>query len=88
MFSKLNFILLVAVTLSALYVADLRMGITRQTQIYGKAQEQEIRLNQDHAELAYEHSRYADAALIEAAARELNMHEPTDQETVELAIRP
>lgn len=88
MFSKLNFILLAAVTLSALYVADLRMGIKRQTQIYGKAQEQEIRLNQDQAELTYEHSRYADAALIEAAAKELNMHEPAEHDTVSLAIKP
>ena len=53
MFSKMNFILLLAVTLSALYVADLRLGIKRQTHLFGKGQEEEIRLNQDKAELLY-----------------------------------
>lgn len=88
MFSKLNFILLAAVTLSALYVADLRTGIKRQTQLYGKSQEQEIRLNQEQAELTYELSLYSDAALIGAAAKELNMREPTAEDTVALDMKP
>lgn len=88
MFSKLNVVLLAAVTLSALYVTDLRMGITKQTKIYGKEQESEIRLNQDQAELTYEHSRYSDAALIEAAAKELDMHKPADEDVVDLALEP
>lgn len=88
MLFKLNLILLAAVTASALYLADLRMNIKQQTQIYGKAQELEIRLNQEHAELNYEHSRYADVALVEAAAKELDMHRPADADTVDLAVEP
>ncbi|XXQ67536.1 cell division protein FtsL [Neisseriaceae bacterium B1] len=84
MFSKLNIILLLAVTLSALYVADLRMGIKRQTNLYGKSQEEEIRLNQDRAELLYEHSRYSDAKLVSEAAAKMNMHEPPAKDIVEV----
>lgn len=84
MFSKLNLILLLTVTLSALYVADLRMGIKRQTQLYGKGQEEEIRLNQERAELLYERSRYSDAKLVSAAAQKMNMREPQTKEIVEV----
>lgn len=82
MFSKINLILLLAVTLSALYVTDLRLGIKRQTQLYGKAQEEEIRLNQDKAELLHEQSRYSDAKLVTEAAEKMNMHEPRNKEMV------
>lgn len=84
MFSKLNLVLLLVVTLSALYVTDLRLGIKRQTQLYGKVQEEEIRLNQERAELLYEHSRYSDTKLVSEAAKKMNMHEPNEQEIIEV----
>ncbi|MCG7657612.1 cell division protein FtsL [Wielerella bovis] len=84
MFSKLNFVLLVAVTLSALYVTDLRMSIKRQTHLYGKGQEEEIRLNQDRAELMYERSKHSDAQQVEQAALQMKMRKPTPEETVAL----
>lgn len=82
MFSKLNFILLIAVTLSALYMTDLRLGIKRETHLYGKGQEEEIRLNQDRAELEYERSKHADERQVIQAAEKLNMHAPTSEETI------
>ena len=81
MFSRLNFLLL-AVTLSALYVVDLRLKIKWQTTAYTKGKEEEIRLNQDNAELLYERSQLADAALVEQSAKNMNMHRATDKETV------
>ena len=80
MFSRLNFLLLLAVTLSALYVVDLK--IKWQTTAYTKGKEEEIRLNQDNAELLYERSQLADAALVEQSAKNMNMHRATDKETV------
>lgn len=82
MFSRLNFLLLLAVTLSALYVVDLRLKIKWQTTAYTKGKEEEIRLNQDNAELLYERSRLADTALVEQSAANMNMHRATDKETV------
>lgn len=82
MFSRLNFLLLLAVTLSALYVVDLRLKIKWQTTAYTKGKEEEIRLNQDNAELLYERSRLADTALVEQSAANMNMHRATDRETV------
>ncbi len=84
MFSKLNLVLLLAVTLSALYVTDLRLGIRWQTHLLGKAQETEIRLGQDRAQLLYEYSRYSDAKLVSAAAQKMNMHEPKENEVLEV----
>lgn len=86
MFSKLNFLLLLAVTLSALYVADLRMGIKRQTHLYGKGQEEEIRLNQDRAELLYEQSKHSDTQQVLQAAEQMNMRKPEPNETIPLRI--
>ena len=82
MFSRLNFLLLLAVTLSALYVVDLRLKIKWQTTAYTKGKEEEIRLNQDNAELLYERSQLADASLVEQSAKNMNMHRATDKETV------
>ena len=82
MFSRVNFLLLLAVTLSALYVVDLRLKIKWQTTAYTKGKEEEIRLNQDNAELLYERSRLADTALVEQSAANMNMHRATDKETV------
>ena len=82
MFSRVNFLLLLAVTLSALYVVDLRLKIKWQTTAYTKGKEEEIRLNQDNAELLYERSRLADTALVEQSATNMNMHRATDKETV------
>ena len=82
MFSRLNFLLLLAVTLSALYVVDLRLKIKWQTTAYTKGKEEEIRLNQDNAELLYARSQLADAALVEQSAKNMNMHRATDKETV------
>ena len=80
--SKFNFILLVSVTLSALYVTDLRMGIKRQTHLYGKGQEEKIRLNQDHAELVYEQSKLSDSKQVARAAAKMKMSAPTSENTV------
>ena len=73
---------MLAVTLSALYVVDLRLKIKWQTTAYTKGKEEEIRLNQDNAELQYERSQLADAALVEQSAKNMNMHRATDKETV------
>lgn len=85
MFFKVNFALLLAVTLSALYVTDLRLGIKRQTHLFGRGQEEAIRLNQDKAELMYERSQRTDRRLIEQAAKSMNMRQPLDKDT--MAIR-
>ena len=42
MFSRLNFLLLLAVTLSALYVVDLRLKIKWQTTAYTKGKEEDF----------------------------------------------
>lgn len=73
---------MLAVTLSALYVVDLRLKIKWQTTAYTKGKEEEIRLNQDNAELLYARSQLADAALVEQSAKNMNMHRATDKETV------
>ena len=73
---------MLAVTLSALYVVDLRLKIKWQTTACTKGKEEEIRLNQDNAELLYERSQLADAALVEQSAKNMNMHRATDKETV------
>lgn len=83
-FSKFNLILLIAVTMSALYVTDLRMGIKRQTHLYGKGQEEEIRLNQERAELLYEQTKYSDKKQVMEAATRMKMREPKPEETVAL----
>lgn len=85
--TKLNLILLALTLWSAYHVVDLNNNIKRETHAYGKAQEEEIRLNQDFAELQYEHSQAVDAKLISTAAKEMNMHEPTEQETVVINIQ-
>ena len=71
-----------AVILSALYVVDLRLKIKWQTTAYTKGKEEEIRLNQDNAELLYERSQLADAALVEQSAKNMNMYRAADKETV------
>ena len=73
---------MLAVTLSALSVVDLRLKIKWQTTANTKGKEEEIRLNQDNAELLYERSQLADAALVEQSAKNMNMHRATDKETV------
>ena len=73
---------MLAVTLSALYVVDLRLKIKWQTTAYTKGKEEEIRLNQDNAELLYARSQLADAALVEQSAKNMNMHRATDKETI------
>ena len=73
---------MLAVTLSALYVVDLRLKIKWKTTAYTKGKEEEIRLNQDKAELLYDRSQLADAALVEQSAKNMNMHRATDKETV------
>lgn len=85
--SRLNLILLGLVLWSAYHVVDLNNSIKRETHAYGKAQEEEIRLNQDFAELQYEHSQAVDAKLVGTAAKEMNMREPNEQETVVLRLR-
>ena len=73
---------MLADTLSALYVVDLLFKIKWQTTAYTKGKEEEIRLNQDNAELLYARSQLADAALVEQSAKNMNMHRATDKETV------
>lgn len=85
--TKLNVILLGLVLWSAYHVVDLNNSIKRETHAYGKAQEEEIRLNQDFAELQYEHSQAVDAKLVGAAAKEMNMREPAEHETVILHLK-
>ncbi len=87
MATKTNIILLLLVLWSAYHVVDLNNSITHETQRYGKAQEQEIRLNQDYAELQYEFSQAAETKMINNAAVKLKMHAPSAQETVILELR-
>ena len=82
MLSKINFFLLVAVTLSALYLVDLRNGLRRETQLFGKGQEEDIRLRQDAADLQYQYSRLSDKTFIGEAAKKMDMHTPVPQETI------
>lgn len=87
MLTKTNIALLSAVLGSAYYVVDLTNSIKHETHLYGKAQEQEIRLNQDYAELQYELSQAVDVKIINNAAMKMKMHEPSVQETVILELR-
>ncbi|WP_304334498.1 cell division protein FtsL [Conchiformibius steedae] len=87
MFTRLNILLLAGVLASGYYVVDLNNSIKHQTQLYGKGQEAEIRLNQDYAELQYEHSQAVDLKLVHNAAGKLRMHAPAPQETVILQFR-
>lgn len=87
MATKTNIILLLLVLWSAYHVVDLNNNIKQQTQLYGKAQEREIRLNQDYAELQYQLSKAVDAKVVNNAAVKMNMHEPSAEETVILQFR-
>lgn len=87
MATKTNIILLLLVLWSAYHVVDLNNSIRHEMQIYGKAQEQEIRLNQDYAELQYEFSQMAETKIINNAATKLKMHAPSPEETVILELR-
>ncbi|SSY71175.1 cell division protein FtsL [Alysiella crassa] len=87
MATKTNIILLLLVLWSAAHVVDLNNNIRHETQIYGKAQEQEIRLNQDYAELQYEFSQASENKIINNAAKKLNMREPSVEETIILELR-
>lgn len=85
--SPLNVILMILVLWSGYYVVDLSNSIKRETQVFGQAQEEEIRLNQDFAELQYEHSQAVDAKLVSTAAKEMNMYQPADEDVVILPIK-
>lgn len=87
MATKMNVFLLLAVLWSAYHVVDLNNNIRHQTQLYGKAQEQEIRLNQDYAELQYELSRAVDVKVINTKASKMNMRTPSVEETIILELR-
>ena len=80
--TKTNIILLILVLWSAYYVVDLSNSIKQETQLYGKAQERGIRLDQDFAELQYSLSQAVDTKIINNAASKMNMHEPSVEETV------
>ena len=82
MATKTNIILLILVLWSAYYVLDLSNSIKQETQLYGKAQERGIRLDQDFAELQYSLSQAVDTKIINNAASKMNMHEPSVEETV------
>ncbi|EFG31123.1 cell division protein FtsL [Simonsiella muelleri] len=82
MATKTNIILLILVLWSAYYVVDLSNSIKQETQLYGKAQERGIRLDQDFAELQYSLSQAVDTKIINNAASKMNMHEPSVEETV------
>ena len=82
MATKTNIILLILVLWSAYYVVDLSNSIKQETQLYGKAQERSIRLDQDFAELQYSLSQAVDTKIINNAASKMNMHEPSVEETV------
>ena len=87
MFTKLNVLLLAGVLASGYYVVDLNNSIKHQTQLYGRGQEEEIRLNQDYAELQYEHSQAVDLKRVHTAAGKMNMVLPAPQNTVILQFR-
>lgn len=87
MATRTNIILLLLVLWSAYHVVDLNNNIRHQTQLYGKAQEREIRLNQDYAEIQYQLSQAVDAKVVNNAATKMNMHEPSPEETVILQFR-
>ncbi|MDO5356975.1 MAG: cell division protein FtsL [Conchiformibius sp.] len=87
MFTKLNVLLLAGVLASGYYVVDLNNSIKHQTQLYGRGQEEEIRLNQDYAELQYEHSQAVDLKLVHTAADKMNMATPSANNTVILQLR-
>lgn len=87
MFTKLNVLLLAGVLASGYYVVDLNNSIKHQTQLYGRGQEEEIRLNQDYAELQYEHSQAVDLKLVHTAADKMNMAAPSANNTVILQLR-
>lgn len=87
MFTKLNGVLLLGVLASGYYVVDLNNSIRYQTHLYGEGQEEEIRLNQDYAELQYAHSQAVDLKLIQSAASKMNMRAPEPDETVILQFR-
>ena len=82
MATKTNIILLILVLWSAYCVVDLSNSIKQETQLYGKAQERGIRLDQDFAELQYSLSQAVDTKIINNAASKMNMHEPSVEETV------
>ena len=82
MATKTNIILLILVLWSAYYVVDLSNSIKQETQLYGKAQERGIRLDQDFAEVQYSLSQAVDTKIINNAASKMNMHEPSVEETV------
>lgn len=86
MFSKVNFVLLLAVTLSALYVTDLQFLIAREMKQFGKEQAIEKRLKQDKVNFEYEQSQYLDINLMMQAAEKMNMHKPTSEETIVIKI--
>lgn len=87
MFSKLNILLLAGVLVSGYYVVDLNNSIRHETHLYGKAQEEEIRLKQDYAELHYEYSQVVDLKLVDAAATKMNMALPNPQDVVVLPVK-
>lgn len=77
---KINCILLAMVTLSAIYVVDLRLSIKYQNQIYGQGLKNEIRLKQDQAGLRYDYSRYSDARFVTQAAEKMRLRPAKEEE--------
>lgn len=81
---KLNVILLLMLTLSVLYMVDLRINIQYEIQLYGEEQEHKIRLNQERTDLKYELSRYSDAGLVLEIAHAIGLHEPNTDEVFQV----
>lgn len=77
-----NLVLLIILTVSAFYMVDLRVGIQYQTKLYGKAQEQNNRLNQGEAALMSEFNVNSDARLVLEAAKQMDMFKPSEDEVV------
>lgn len=71
---KLNFLLLVAILVSALYVVNNRVEIRKQDTIYGKAMEESIRLRQVYADVSYEYSEAIVLENVQNIAKSLNMY--------------
>lgn len=79
---KGNLVLLAALTISAIYMVDLRIGIQHQTKLYAKAQEQNNRLKQGEAALTSELNMNSDARLVLEAAKQMDMFKPSENEVI------
>lgn len=72
---KLNFLLLLAVFVSALHVVKNRVEIRKQDAIYAEANKEAIRLRQQYADVSYEYSEEIVLENIQNIVQSLNMYQ-------------